>query len=377
MDAGYDRAKKVLTEKIDDLHKLAKALLIYETLSGDEIRDLILKNIKPTRSFKEEDEDDGKTSFSPWFIRIKTKTSSKLMKKYYTRACNFFYGTYSKKLVKKKSTLPLCGDDSISFNQIEIFTKDKKKVKSKIINIKNINKLPHSIKKKVTKDIKRIIAKRKFLKKKNHMLMGVLNLTPDSFSDGGKFNSSKKATKRIKKMVNSGADIIDIGGESTRPGSKTVSPKNELKRVKEIIKKFKKKYPKIILSVDTRKSLVIDFSIKHNVDIINDVSCFKYDSRSFEVIKNKNIWKIIHHMQGTPQSMQNNPKYDYVLLDIYDFFEREINKFKKLKFHQKIILDPGIGFGKNLKHNLMILNKISIFHSLGFPILIGTSRKDL
>ena len=121
------------------------------------------------------------------------------MRKYYTRACNFFYGTYSKKLVKKKSTLPLCGDDSISFNQIEIFTKDKKKVKSKIINIKNINKLPHSIKKKVTKDIKRIIAKRKFLKKKNHLIMGILNMTSDSFSDGGKYNSLKKANQRIKK----------------------------------------------------------------------------------------------------------------------------------------------------------------------------------
>ena len=118
----------------------------------------------------------------------------------------------------------------------------------------------------------------------------------------------------------------------------------------------------------------MNFSIKHNVDIVNDVSCFKFDPKSFDTIKNKNLWKIIHHMQGTPQTMQNNPKYNNVLLDIYDFFEKEIEKFRKLK-HNKIILDPGIGFGKNLKHNLMILNKISLFHSLGFPILIGTSRK--
>ena len=113
------------------------------------------------------------------------------------------------------------------------------------------------------------------------------------------------------------------------------------------------------------------------LDIINDVSCFKFDKNSLDTIKNKNLWKVIHHMQGTPQTMQINPKYHHVLLDIYDFFEREIANLKKDKYSNKIILDPGIGFGKNLKHNLMILNKISIFHSLGFPILIGTSRKNL
>ena len=119
----------------------------------------------------------------------------------------------------------------------------------------------------------------------------------------------------------------------------------------------------------------MDFAIKHKADIINDVSCFQFDPNSFDIIKRQNLWKIIHHMQGTPQTMQIKPKYNNVLLDIYDFFEKEIKKFKKLKYHKNIILDPGIGFGKNLKHNLMILNKISLFHSLGFPILIGTSRK--
>ena len=294
------------------------------------------------------------------------------MKKYYTRACNFFYGSSSRQLVKNKLTLPLCGEKSISFNQIEIFIRDKKKIRTKLINIRNIKKLNPNLKRKIYKDLKKITAKREFLKNKKHMLMGVLNMTPDSFSDGGKFNSYQKALNRIKDLSRAGADIIDIGGESTRPGSKIISQKNELSRVKEIIKKFKKKFPNILLSVDTRKSLIMEFSLKYNMDIINDVSCFKFDPKSFELIKNKRLWKIIHHMQGTPQTMQINPKYNHVLLDIYDFFENEI---KKLKFQKKIILDPGIGFGKNLKHNLMILNKISLFHSLGFPILIGTSRK--
>ena len=297
------------------------------------------------------------------------------MKKYYTRACNFFYGSNSKKLIKKKLTLPLCGNNSISFNQIEIFIRNKKKVKSKFINIKNINKLPLVIRKKISRDIKKIISRREFLGKKDHLLMGILNMTPDSFSDGGKFNSTQKALQKIIQMKEGGAEIIDIGGESTRPGSKIVSQKNELKRVKNVIERFKKKFPKTLLSIDTRKSLVMDFAIKNNADIINDVSCFKFDPKSFIAVKNINLWKIIHHMQGTPQTMQVNPSYNHVLLDIYDFFENQIKKFKTDKYKKKIILDPGIGFGKNLKHNLMILEKISLFHSLGFPVLLGTSRK--
>ena len=297
------------------------------------------------------------------------------MKKYYTRACNFFYGSNSKKLIKKKLALPLCGNNAISFNKIEIFIRNKKKIKSKIINIKNINILPLVIRKKISQDIKKIISKREFLREQDHVLMGILNMTPDSFSDGGKFNSTQKALQKIMQMKKAGAEIIDIGGESTRPGSKIVSQKNELKRVKKVIEKFKKKFTKTLLSIDTRKSLVMDFSIKKNVDIINDVSCFKFDPKSFGTVKNKNLWKIIHHMQGTPQTMQINPSYNHVLLDIYDFFENQIKRFTKDKYKKKIILDPGIGFGKNLKHNLMILEKISLFHSLGFPVLIGASRK--
>ena len=297
------------------------------------------------------------------------------MRKYYTRPCNFFYGLASRKLVNKKLSLPLCGDNSISFSEIEIFERSKNKVKSKIININHIKKLPSVVKQKISKDIKKIITKRKILKNKSHLLMGVLNMTPDSFSDGGKFNSVKKANQRVIDMINSGADIIDIGGESTRPGSKNIEEKKELERVKKIIDKFKKKFPKILLSIDTRKSLVMDYSIKKKADIINDVSCFKFDQKSFNLVNNKNIWKILHHMQGTPQTMQLKPIYSNVLLDIYDFFDEEIKKFRSDKYKKKIIIDPGIGFGKNLKHNLMILNKISLFHSLGFPILIGTSRK--
>ena len=294
------------------------------------------------------------------------------MTKYYTRACNFFYGSHSKKLVRNKSTLPLCGDSSISFNQIEIFIKEKKKIRSKIISIKKINKLPLIVKKKIYEDIKKITSKREFLRKKNHILMGILNLTPDSFSDGGKFNNKSKSLKHISKMINSGADIIDVGGESTRPGSKTIHPKIEWKRIKHVVKIFKKKFNHTSLSLDTRKSDLMVKGIDYGVDLINDVSGFNYDLHSLPKLKKFKIPKILHHMQGSPDTMQIKPNYKNVLLDIYDFFEENLNKRIK---DNKVILDPGIGFGKTLKHNLTLISKISLFHSLGLPILIGTSRK--
>ena len=297
------------------------------------------------------------------------------MIKYYTRACNFYYGKYSEKLLNLKKTLPLNGNKNISFDKIEVFSRHNKKIKSKIIDIKDIKFLKKKLKKKIKLDLKKITSKKNFLSSKSHVIMGILNLTPDSFSDGGQFNTNKKAKKRIIEMIESGAEIIDVGGESTRPNSKIIPVNIELARVKKVIQEFKKKFPKTLLSIDTRKSEIMRESINYGTDIINDVSCFKFDKNSFKTVKNENIWKIIHHMQGTPQTMQKKPSYKNVLLDIYDFFEREISNFQNYKYKNKIILDPGIGFGKNLKHNLMLLNKISIFHSLGFPILIGVSRK--
>ena len=297
------------------------------------------------------------------------------MKKYYTRACNFYYGKYANLLIKKKLALPLCGNKNIAFDKVEIFTRNKNKVLSKTIELKKINTLGMLSKKKVKKDLKKIVLKRKnFLKNVNFLepsIMGVLNLTPDSFSDGGKFNNLKKAKIQISEMINSGANIIDVGGESTRPGSKTVSTKLEWERLRNVIKIFRKRYKKVCLSVDTRKSEIMIKSIHHGANLINDVSGFNHESQSLLKIKKYNIAKVLHHMQGTPNTMQINPKYKNVLLDIYDFFEKNIKKIN----NKKIIIDPGIGFGKNLKHNLTLISGISLFHSLGLPILIGTSRK--
>jgi dihydropteroate synthase len=298
------------------------------------------------------------------------------MKKYYTRACNFYYGTTAKNLIKKKLALSLCGKKNIAFDNIEILSRNKL---TKRINIRNIKKLPKQVKKIILVDIKNITSKRKNLNKYTNisepLIMGILNLTPDSFSDGGLYNKTYKAFRHIADMISGGADIIDIGAESTRPGSKDIPHEIEWKRLENVISNFKKKFPKVFLSTDTRKSDVMLKAIKYKSDLINDVSGFKYDSKAIEKIKNYDVWKVLHHMQGTPNNMQINPTYKNVLLDIYDFFEKKIDvDFKKFKY-KKFIIDPGIGFGKNLKHNLILMRNISLFHSLGFPLLIGTSRK--
>ena len=297
------------------------------------------------------------------------------MEKYYTRACNFYHGKLAKKLIKNKLAFPLCGKNEIAFDKLEILIRNKNKIKTKFIHISKISSLNHKLKISVKKSIKNIVKKRKnFLNKvnfSNTSIMGILNLTPDSFSDGGKFNNKKNSIKHVHNLIQSGADIIDIGGESTRPGSKTIHPKIEWKRIEFMVKNFKKRFKNTCVSVDTRKSEIIMKAIEHNVDLINDVSGFNYSNESLNLLNKFNKPKVLHHMQGSPNTMQINPKYKNVLLDIYDFFD---SKIKKLKY-KNIIVDPGIGFGKNLKHNLSLISKISLFHSLGFPILVGTSRK--
>ena len=203
--------------------------------------------------------------------------------------------------------------------------------------------------------------------------MGILNVTPDSFSDGGKYNKISFAKKHLDHLFKSGANLVDIGGESTRPGSQPISSNVEWKRIKNILKKTNKKK---LISLDTRKSDIMEKGIKLGVNFINDVSGLDYDNKSVDVLKRYKIPFVLQHSQGNPDVMQKNPKYQNVLLDIYDFFEKKIKFLRKIGIkHNNIILDPGIGFGKNLKHNMTIIKNISIYHSLGLPILIGFSKK--
>ena len=296
------------------------------------------------------------------------------MKKYYTRVCNFYYGSYAKSLIKKQKALPLHGNLEISFDHIEILSRKN----NKLIHIKDIKKLPLKLKKKIKRDLEKISKKKKkfsnFNFNKIPNIMGVLNLTPDSFSDGGKYNKKNLGYIHAINLRNAGSDIIDIGGESTRPWSTEVNLKNEWNRIKIILKRLQKK--KIPMSLDTRKSSIMEKGIKLGVKLINDISGLKFDDRSVNIIKKNNIPFVIHHIRGNPLTMQKKPNYKNVLLDIYDYFEERIKFIRSNGIkHNNIILDPGIGFGKNLKHNITLVSKISLFHSLGFPILLGMSRK--
>ena len=174
-------------------------------------------------------------------------------------------------------------------------------------------------------------------------------------------------------MFNAGANLIDVGGESTRPGSKSVNEKLEWNRIYKILKLLRNKVP---ISLDTRKSEIMKKGINIGVKLINDVSGLEYDFETINILKSYKTPFVLQHTQGDPENMQNQPTYKNVLLDIYDFFEAKIKYLRSKGIsHNKIILDPGIGFGKNLKHNMSLINNISIFHSLGFPILVGNSRK--
>ena len=295
------------------------------------------------------------------------------MEKYYTRACNFFYHSTKKKTKIPRGHYFLSGNKRITFDSVEIISrKSKKKIKNTEIKF-----LKKSLRNKIYSDLKKITKKKKFLKikfKDTPLIMGVVNVTPDSFSDGGRYNSAKKAFIHAKSLIKAGCDIIDIGAESTRPGSKTINNKIEWKRLSAPLKKIKKLNK--IISIDTRKTFVMEKSLKFKINLINDVSGLSHDKLTLNFLKLTKIPFVIHHTQGSPINMQISPKYKNVMLEIYDFFEKKIDHLRSFGIkHNNIILDPGIGFGKNLKHNMIILKNISIFHSLGFPLLIGTSKK--
>ena len=243
------------------------------------------------------------------------------MSRYYTRVCNFYYGKISKNLIKEKKSLPLNGNNEISFDHVELISRNTKKK----IKINQLSSLPKLLKKQITQDLKNITSKKKDFANLNFNklpnIMGVLNLTPDSFSDGGKFNRKTKGIKQAVEMFKSGANIIDIGGESTRPGAREINVELEWKRVNKILKSISKKIP---LSLDTRKSEIMEKGIKHGVRIINDVSGLNYDIETKNILKKYKIPFVIQHCQGIPENMQNNPKYKNELLDIYDFFEKKI-----------------------------------------------------
>ena len=211
------------------------------------------------------------------------------------------------------------------------------------------------------------------------IIMGILNVTPDSFSDGGAYPSTKSAVDRALIMIEQGAKIIDIGGESTKPGSERVPPIEQKRRIIDVISQLKKVIPNnILISADTTSSEVAQAAIDLGVEMINDVSGGTDDEKMMPLIAQNNLYYCIMHMQGSPKTMQDNPTYENVIEEIKSFLMAQAIKLTELGLEKnKIILDPGIGFGKTTNHNLEILNNLEIFSSLGFNTLLGASRKRL
>ena len=212
---------------------------------------------------------------------------------------------------------------------------------------------------------------------KRTLIMGVLNVTPDSFYDGGRYGNLRKAVERALEMVEEGADIIDIGGESSRPGANSVEEKEELERVIPVIKKLSSRI-RVPVSIDTYKSGVAKKAIDAGASIVNDISALRMDEKMAKVIESSGVPVCLMHMQGTPRNMQRNPRYKDVVSEIFAFLRERIDFCEQAGIDiEKTIVDPGIGFGKTVLHNLEILKKLDQFKSLGRPIIIGVSRKSL
>jgi len=206
--------------------------------------------------------------------------------------------------------------------------------------------------------------------------MAIINITPDSFYDGGKYGLIDDILNDAEGKMAQGADILDLGAASSRPGATEISEALEWDRLEPVIMALRKKFPTVLMSVDTYRSSIAEKSVDLGIDMINDISGGNLDDKMFETIAKANLPYVMMHMQGTPKSMQDHPIYQNVTGDICRDFEKKIYEFKKLNF-DKIILDPGFGFGKTLQHNYKLLKELRHFQELGYPILAGVSRKGM
>lgn len=207
-------------------------------------------------------------------------------------------------------------------------------------------------------------------------VMGILNLTPDSFFDGGKYNSEKDAILQTEKMLEEGATFIDVGAYSSRPGAKNISKEEELQRILPIIKKLIKEFPEILISVDTFRSEVARPCIENGACMINDISGGNLDQKMYKTVAELQVPYILMHMPGTPQNMQKMTKYDDVTRDLIYYFSKKVSQLRDLGVND-IILDVGFGFGKTLDQNYELLSNLDLFKTLNLPVLTGVSRKSM
>lgn len=209
------------------------------------------------------------------------------------------------------------------------------------------------------------------------LAMGILNITPDSFSDGGALASINAVLQRAEEMLSLGVDILDVGGESTRPQAAEVPADEEINRVLPVIEAISKRFPQAIISVDTRKAKVAHLALQYGATMVNDVSGLTFDADMMDVVSSAKAYVVIMHSVGTPQTMQQNPHYNNVTEDVADFLMRQAAKALYNGVPKnRIIIDPGLGFGKTVEHNVTLMKKLADITQLGYPVLLGASRKS-
>jgi dihydropteroate synthase len=288
------------------------------------------------------------------------------MKTYY-RPTGLVFGADVARMVRDGDALPLAGFAHVGFTHVDVITRDKNGVQRDMQRISGVDD---------SAALERLSARRPDLagiSLSAPCIMGIVNVTPDSFSDGGKLTSAAAAISHGEQLASEGAAILDVGGESTRPGSDTVPDDEELARVIPVIAALAQKH---LVSIDTRKSAVMEQALAAGARIINDVSALGHDPKSAIVARTAGCPVVLMHAQGEPKTMQLQPRYGDVLLDVYDGLEERVARAEAAGIPRNAItIDPGIGFGKTFRQNLDLLAGFTMFHGLGLPLMMGLSRK--
>jgi dihydropteroate synthase len=285
----------------------------------------------------------------------------------YLRPLGLVFGADARRLIAAGEAGALGGLPHIGFTHVEVITRRGGSVDRATVRFSDCQH---------TEQLSRITGARPhfgLLDVSTCRIMGIVNVTPDSFSDGGRLTSSEAGIAHGEQLIAEGADLLDVGGESTRPGSDTVAIDDEIARVVPVIAGLSKNH---VVSIDTRKSQVMTAALAAGAAIVNDVSALGYDKASAGVVALAKAPVVLMHAQGEPKTMQLNPRYDDVVLDVYDGLAAKVAAAEAAGIdRRRICIDPGIGFGKSFKQNLELLAQLSIFHGLGVPVLVGLSRK--
>ncbi len=291
----------------------------------------------------------------------------------YLNPVGLLYGAAAREAIGSGSAGRLGGGD-IGFSAVQILQGKPGAIER---DLRSYRDLRSSNEKAFVKVLRSIEQERCLAVKSEHagpLLMGVVNVTPDSFSDGGDFLDESVAVAHGNALASAGADILDIGGESTRPGAEPISMKEELARILPVVKGLR--HISVPLSIDTRKPDVMRQAVKSGAQFLNDITALTHDGKSLMVARELNRPVILMHAQGDPRTMQDNPVYEDVLIEVYNWLGQRLDVAEKAGISRRnLLIDPGIGFGKNLEHNLILLANLAFFHGLGVPVVLGASRK--